>query len=320
MEMIELEEVLIVNNLKKHYKAKGNRKSQTVRALDGVSLEIPRGEIHAVVGETGSGKSTLGRLVTGLIEPTGGSVSIEGIDVFQSKGDTLRNLRKRVQIIFQDPYASLNPRFSVKKIIEEPLRLNRLPVKPEKIAEALRKVGLTPPDEYLNRYPHELSGGQRQRVSIARSLVIDPAFIVADEPVSMLDASMRASFLDLIDGIRSERNISMMLISHDISIAYYLSNRISVLYLGRIVEQGGREDVVRDPLHPYTRALIQSVPGLGWVEKKEVDIRGGVMSAGAPRSGCSFRERCPLAMEKCGTDEPELKDAGNGHLVACHLY
>ncbi len=317
-----MQEVLKVENLKKYYKPRGRVASRGsfIRALDGVSLNVPEGEIHSIVGETGSGKSTLGRIVAGLVDPTEGSVNVKGVDMFNSPRDEVRELRKKVQIIFQDPYASLNPRFTVRKIIEEPLRLNHIQFDRDRISEILRKVGLTPPEDFLNRYPHELSGGQRQRVSIARSFVVDPSFVVADEPVSMLDASMRVSFLDLISSIQKERKISMILISHDISIAYYLSKKINVLYLGKIVEQGNGDDVVNDALHPYTKALVQSVPKLGKIEKKEVAIKGNIMTSSSELSGCKFRDRCVFAMDRCETEEPVLKEVKSGHFVACHLY
>ncbi|AKA48578.1 hypothetical protein IX51_05105 [uncultured archaeon] len=317
-----MQEVLKIENLKKHYKPRGRvaSRSSYIKALDGVNLLVPEGEIHSIVGETGSGKSTLGRIVAGLVEPTEGRVTVNGIDMFNSSRDKVRDLRKKVQIIFQDPYGSLNPRFTVKKIIEEPLKLNHVEFDRERITDILRKVGLTPPEDYMNRYPHELSGGQRQRVSIARSFVVNPSFVVADEPVSMLDASMRVSFLDLIAEIQRERGISMILISHDISIAYYLSRKINVLYLGRIVEYGNADDVVNDAMHPYTKALVQSVPKLGKIEEKEVEIKGNIQTSSSSISGCKFRDRCMFAMEKCATEDPGLKEVKKDHYVACHLY
>lgn len=313
---------LETKDLKKYFEPRGRfvPKGTVVRAVDGVDLSIPEGTIDSIVGETGSGKSTIGRLVAGLIRPTDGSVQVEGINVFSSSKRELRDLRKKVQIIFQDPYSSLNPRFSVKKIVEEPLKLNHIPFKIETILEMLRKVGLDPPEAFLGRYPHELSGGQRQRVSIARSFIVDPVFVVADEPVSMLDASMRVSFLDLIASIQKERRISMLLISHDISISYYLSKRINVLYLGKIVELADGEEIVTNPLHPYTKALIQSVPKLGKVDKKEVQIKGNIMTSRSDFVGCKFRDRCIYAIEICKSKEPELTEVSTGHFVACHLY
>lgn len=316
-----MDEVLRMEGITKHYKPRGRFASgKIIKALDGVDLKLDRMEILAVVGETGSGKSTLGRIAAGLLQPTSGEVKVEGVDIFGSSGDQIRKIRSRVQIIFQDPYASLNPRFTVRKIIEEPLLLNHIPLNMEKTTGVLRKVGLTPPEDYLNRYPHELSGGQRQRVSIARSLIVDPWFIVADEPVSMLDASMRASFLDLIAAIQKEREMSMLLISHDISIAYYLSDRINVLYLGKVVESGSREDVVKEALHPYTRALIQSIPRLGKVAGKDVEIKGAMTDSAGTTTGCRFRNRCVFAIEKCGIEDPEPREVKKGHFVSCHLY
>lgn len=315
-------DTLKITGVRKYFKKKGmpGRGVALIRALDGVSLSVVQGEIYSVVGETGSGKSTLGRIAVGLLEPTEGSVVVDGTDIFSAGRKALKSMRNSVQIIFQDPYSSLNPRFTVKHIVEEPLRLNKIPFSPAEILDALRIVGLIPPEDFLHRYPHELSGGQRQRVAIARSIVVKPRFIVADEPVSMLDASMRASFLDLIASLRRERGITMMLISHDISTAYYASDKTGVLYLGRLVEEGSTAEVVEKPLHPYTRALIQAIPALGKIAEKKVDIRGMMRSATGPPEGCQFRDRCVFAMERCATDEPVLKDAGNGHLVACHLY
>lgn len=317
-----MEEALRVKDLRKYYRSRGRTvsKGSFIKAVDGVNLSIPEAEIHSIVGETGSGKTTIGRVVAGLIEPTSGEVYLQGTDVFNSTKREMRDLRRKVQIIFQDPYSSLNPRFTVKKIVEEPLKLNSISFKIDRITEILRKVGLTPPEDFLNRYPHELSGGQRQRVSIARSLVIDPTFVVADEPVSMLDASMRVSFLDLMAEIQAERKISMLLISHDISIAYYLSSKINVLYLGKIVEAGVKEEIVNTPLHPYTKALIQSVPKLGRIEKKTVDIKGNISTSTSRFEGCKFSERCIYAMEICNKKEPELIEARKNHFVACHLY
>lgn len=317
-----MQEVLRIENLKKYYRPRGRTASRnsSIKALDGVSLRVPEGEIHSIVGETGSGKSTLGRIVAGLVEPTEGSVNVDGVDMFNSSREVVRDLRRKVQIIFQDPYASLNPRFTVRKIIEEPLKLNHVEFSRDQIADMLKKVGLTPPEDFMNRYPHELSGGQRQRVSIARSFVVNPSFVVADEPVSMLDASMRVSFLDLIASIQKERKISMILISHDISIAYYLSSKINVLYLGKIVEQGKGDDVVNDALHPYTKALVQSVPKLGKIEEKEVEIKGNIMTSSSEISGCKFRDRCVFAMDRCSGEEPELREVKPDHFVACHLY
>lgn len=315
-------EALNVKNLKKYYSPRGRLAGKSyVKALDGVNLSIEKGEIHSIVGETGSGKSTLGRLVAGLIEPTSGSVILDGTDVFNSSGNQSRELRKHVQMIFQDPYASLNPRFSVRQIVEEPLKLNRIPFNRDRILSVLKMVGLTPPEEFLYRYPHELSGGQRQRVSIARSLSVDPDFIIADEPVSMLDASMRVSFLNLIADIQKQRGITMLMISHDISIAYYLSHKISVLYLGKIVEQSSNNNIVTDPLHPYTKALIEAIPNLGKLESKEVQIKGSIRSSSSSDStGCQFVERCVFAKEICNSQEPELKEVKEGHYVSCHLY
>src|SRR5579875_380131 len=313
--------ILEVTDLKKYFHThrRRDKSSSTIKALDGVSLKMEAGQIHSIVGESGSGKTTLGRIIAGLIEPTEGSVILDGTNIFESAKSDLRSVRRNVQIIFQDPYSSLNPRFSVRQIVEEPLKLNKIPFTMKDIGSALMKVGLTPPEEFLDRYPHELSGGQRQRVAIARSIVVRPKFIVADEPVSMLDASMRASFLQLISDLRRSDNITMLMISHDISTAYYVSDVISVLYLGKIVETGSADEIIKNPKHPYTRALIQAVPTLGRIEQKKIEIRDSIEKSHTTVGGCRFRERCLYAISRCSEEDPDLRDIGNGHRLACHV-
>jgi len=296
-----------------------NRKVRVVKALDGVDLNIEKGQISSLVGETGSGKTTLGRILVGLVEPTAGSIKIEGVDITSISRKQLKEIRKRTQIIFQDPFSSLNPRMKVKDTIEEPLKLNHIDFDQEKIFRIMQAVDLKPPEDFLNRYPHELSGGQKQRVAIARALVMSPDFIVADEPVSMLDVSIRANFLNLIRRLNAEYNVSLLMITHDVSIASYIGKEISILYLGKIVERGETKEVINNPLHPYTRALMDAIPTLGKKEK-EIEIKGEIPNPINIPPGCRFNPRCPVAMEICKEVEPVLKEVGKGHFVSCHLY
>ncbi len=292
----------------------------TVRAVDDVDLEVGEGDIHSIIGETGSGKTTIARLICGLIPATSGTITVDGIEVTAAKRREMRELRRRVQIVFQDPYASLNPRFNVLTSVAEPLRLNRVPYDAHEIRDALLRVGLTPPEEFMRRYPHELSGGQRQRVALARSLVLRPKLLVADEPVSMLDASMRASFLKVLADLHTNSGLTMVLVSHDISIAYHFGGTISVLYRGRIVEQGTADEVVHDPLHPYTKALIAAIPTLEKKALKEVPIKGSITDVVEAEAGCRFVPRCPYAMAECLASEPKLRPVKGDHRAACFLY
>ncbi|MGB9815461.1 MAG: ABC transporter ATP-binding protein, partial [Thermoplasmata archaeon] len=290
-----------------------------VKALDGVSLNIDKGEIYSLVGETGSGKTTFGRILIGLIEPTEGTVKIDGVDIFSVGKREMKEIRKRVQIIFQDPYGSLNPRMRVKDTVAEPLKLNRIPYDEGRIARVLEDVGLKPAADFMERYPHQLSGGQRQRVAIARALAISPEFIVADEPVSMLDVSIRANFLNMMRDLNRKYNVSMLMITHDISVASYIGKRISVLYLGKVVESGDKEEIIKNPMHPYTRALMEAIATLGKKEK-EVHIKGEIPNPMDIPKGCRFHPRCPFAMDICRELEPNLVEISSKHSVACHLY
>ena len=312
-------------NIKKYFPVKEGflssffKPSKWIKALDGVNIKIKEKEIHAVVGESGSGKTTLGRIMIGLIKPTEGKIYYRGKDIFSISKNELKKLRKEIQIIFQDPYSSLNPRFMVREIIEEPLKLNDIRYDDEDIENALSEVGLIPSKDFIDRYPHELSGGQKQRVAIARAIVIHPKFIVADEPVSMLDVSIKADFLRLMKKLNKEYNIAFLLITHDLSVATYVSDRVSVLYLGKIVESADSLEIVKNPLHPYTKALFQAIPKLGSVSK-EPEIKGEISAPINIPSGCRFHPRCPYAFEKCSLDEPSLYPIKKDHLVACHLY
>jgi len=303
------------------YVSKGFFRTLSVKAVDGVSLKIDKGETVAIVGESGSGKTTLGRTALKLVKPISGRIIFEGKDITNIKGD-IKWFRRQAQIIFQDPFMSLNPYMAVKQIIEEPMIIHNFNEKEreERILKALADVKLLPPEEFLPKYPHMLSGGQRQRVGIARSLVLEPTFIVADEPVSMIDASSRAEILSLLKDLQKKYDMGIMYITHDIATAKYFSDNIAVMYLGKTVEYGPTKEVLKNPLHPYTRALIEAVPDPDPENrfKERRVIPGEPPSPINPPAGCRFNPRCPLATDKCGKEEPQLVDVGDGYLVACH--
>jgi len=299
-----------------------------IHAVDGVSFEIAPGESLGLVGESGCGKTTTGRLLVKLMEPTSGQILMQDegslIDVAHIGSDDLRRFRRRVQMIFQDPYESMNPRRTVFETVSEPLavqNIGSLREREDRVAQMLQLVGLTPPNTFLFRYPHELSGGQRQRVAIARALVLDPSFVVADEPTSMLDVSIRISIMELMLELADAFDVSYLYITHDLAVARYMCDRIAVMYLGKIVELGETEEVLSNPLHPYTRALLSAVPVPDPTYRKpEVEIKGGITKAINPPSECRFIERCPWATDICHASEhPPLEDKGAGHFVACHL-
>ncbi|MEM2319326.1 MAG: ABC transporter ATP-binding protein [Candidatus Bathyarchaeia archaeon] len=304
------------------YVPKGFFKTLVVRAVDGVSLTVRKGETVALVGESGSGKTTLGRTALKLVEPTSGKIIFEGRDVTHVKED-LKEFRKKAQMVFQDPFMSLNPYMTVKQIIEEPMLVHGYPAdeREKLLLKALGDVRLLPAEEFLPKYPHMLSGGQRQRVGIAKAIVLEPVFLVADEPVSMIDASSRAEILYLLRDLQKKYGMGIMYITHDIATANYFSDNIGVMYLGKIVEYGLTKEVIKNPLHPYTKALIEAVPDPDPENrfKERNVIPGEPPSPINPPSGCRFRTRCPLAFEKC-REEPRMIDVGNGHLVACHLH
>ncbi len=295
-----------------------------VRAVDGVSLEFKSGEITAIVGESGCGKTTLGRTSLKLIEPTDGKIIFEDKDITHYKGD-MKWFRKKAQIIFQDPFQSLNPYHSIYEILSEPLVVlgeKDRDVIDEKVLSVLNEVKMSPPEEYLTKYPHMLSGGQRQRISIARALLVDPIYLVADEPVSMIDASSRAEMLTMFRNIQKERDLAVMYITHDIATTKYFSDLIAVMYAGKIVEYGPTKKVLKNPLHPYTQALIEAVPDPDPNNRFRMRpvVPGEPPNPISPPPGCRFHPRCPKRFERCDKEEPLLKEVEDGHYVACHLY
>ncbi len=299
----------------------GPGKIVEARAVDGVSLSVARGEALGLVGESGSGKSTLGRIALRLLEPTAGKVFFEGRDLNAIGKQELRSLRKKMQIIFQDPFASLNPRMRVGEIITEPLVIHRMAPNSqleERGRALLAKVGL--PADSLNRYPHEFSGGQRQRIGIARALASDPLFIVADEPVSALDVSVQAQIINLLQDLRDELKLSFLFIAHDLNVVRHFSDRVAVMYLGRIVEIAPAEEIYRNPSHPYTEALLADIPVADpSVRKKHILLKGDIPSPTRIPPGCRFHTRCIYRFDPCDKIFPKTTDLGNGHFVECHL-
>lgn len=300
-----------------------SRKQLFLRAVDGVSFEIRRGEVFGLAGESGSGKTTTGRLILKLIEPSGGKIYFEGKDITTSSEKELKRIRRKMQIIFQDPYESLNPRMTIRNIVAEPLDVQGLGSESEdRVRKVLEDVELIPAEEFLHRFPHELSGGQRQRVAVARALVLDPGFIVADEPVSMLDVSIRAEVLNLMLNLVKKFNLSLLYITHDLALARHMCDRIAVMYLGKIMEIASAEKIVYEPLHPYTKALILAVPVPDPTsDRSQLVIKGEIPSPVNPPAGCRFHTRCPVMIgEICRTKEPPLIEVGHDHYVACHLH
>ena len=299
------------------------RATNNVQAVDGVSFTLPAGKTLGIVGESGCGKSTLARLVTRLIEPSSGSVFLDGVDITTLSGKALREMRRKLQIIFQDPYSSLNPRHSIGQIIGDPMRIQGIVTKANEkteVQELMQQVGLNP--EHYNRYPHEFSGGQRQRIGIARALSLRPSVIVADEPVSALDVSIQAQILNLLENLQKDLGLSFVFIAHDLSVVRHIADQVAVMYLGKIVEVGDSATVYNSPAHPYTKALLSAVPVANPSLRnsdKRIRLVGDVPSAIDPPSGCRFRTRCWKATDLCEAVEPPLQADATGRVVACHF-
>jgi oligopeptide/dipeptide ABC transporter ATP-binding protein len=323
-ELLMQETLLKVDNLKKYFiiqKGLFFKNIRVVRAVDGVSFVINKGETLGLVGESGSGKTTVGRTILRLIEPTEGKIYLKNENIVELDKKELRKIRQKMQIVFQDPLSSLDPRMVINKIVSEPLRINKITKGPElkkRVLETLEKVGLG--KEHINRYPHELSGGQKQRVGIARAIITNPDLIVLDEPTSSLDVSVQAMILNLLKDIQKELKVGFLFISHDISVIKHISDKIAVMYAGKIVEMAPREYLFKDPKHPYLQALLSSVPvpDPDYVMKR-ILLKGEVPSPVTPPPGCRFHPRCKLANSKCRVTEPKLVNIGNDHFVACLL-
>lgn len=295
-----------------------------LKAVDGVSFQIREGEILSLVGESGSGKTTIGKAILKLVRPTGGDILYRGQSVLGASRAYMKQFRQKAQMIFQDPYQSVNPRNRVYGIVAEPLVVNHLfgseEEKGNRVKQALEQAGMLPAEEYLDRYPHELSGGQRQRVVLASSMIMNPEFVVADEPVSMLDASIRTGILRLLLDLREKRNLSFLFITHDLSLAWMISDRIAILYLGQIMEIGPSDTVIKQGVHPYTRALTKVMPIPGANRKRErIVLPGEIPNPSESLEGCRFRSRCSFAKELCINQVPEPKEISSGHFVACHF-
>ncbi len=317
--------LLRVEDLKIYYPVAGSGfgKKEFVKAVDGVTFEVKKGEVFGIVGESGCGKSTLGRGVCKLENLTSGHVYLDGEDITEYNDRRMRSIRKKVQMVFQDPYASLNPRMSVFDIIAEPLLVHHLYQDKadleKKVLDLLHRVGLD--DYHANRYPHEFSGGQRQRIGIARALAVEPSLIIADEPVSALDVSIQAQVLNLLNELKHDLDLTYIFVAHDLSVVEYISDRVGVMYLGNFVEVGEKEKIYSNPMHPYTQALLSAVPVPDPMAKRErILLEGSIPSAHKPPTGCKFHTRCPKCMECCKTQAPERYEVDDGHYVYCHLY
>jgi len=300
----------------------GDRTPRLLKAVDGVSLSIREGEVLGLVGESGSGKSTTGMTLLNLYEPTSGEIHFDGLGrIDTADREKIKKFRRQAQIVFQNPYEALNPRYTVEHAVREPLIIHHENAARENIIRVLTRAGLTPAETYLDRYPHQLSGGQLQRVAIARAIAIEPRFLVADEPVSMLDISIRAGILNLLRSFASELKMGVLYISHDLSTMRHIANRIAVMYLGRIVEIGPTSDILERPQHPYTQALVAAVPLIGARGKRRrIRLNGSIPSAAAIPPGCPFHPRCPQSLPRCAADVPSLKPLAATRLVSCHLY
>ncbi|HEX9262598.1 MAG TPA: ABC transporter ATP-binding protein [Candidatus Bathyarchaeia archaeon] len=322
-------EILRVEHLKKYFPVEKSFLEKTltrarhfVKAVDDVSFSVTRGEIFTLAGESGCGKTTTGKLVVRLISPTSGKIFFDGTDITMVNSETLRILRRKMQIIFQDPYASLNPRMKIGDAVGHPLEIHGVAYQDEKrkkVMEILDRVGLSPSDKFVDLYPHQISGGQRQRVAMARALILQPEFVVADEPVSMIDVSLRTAIIDLMLSLRKDFGLTYLFVTHDLAVAKYISDRIAIMYLGKIVELGDKETMFSNPLHPYTKALLSAIPvPIPEQQRKKAELRGDVPSAIDVPSGCRFRTRCDCMNKNCEETEPELIPVSPSHYVACN--
>lgn len=320
------EALLQVRDLKMHfpiYRGVFQRQVGAVRAVDGISFDVIRGETLGLVGESGCGKSTTGRTILQLYKPTAGEVNFDGANLITLHGEDLRKMRRKMQMIFQDPYASLNPRMTVEQIVGEPLIAHNVATGKEieeRVKHLLEIVGLNP--SFISRYPHEFSGGQRQRIGVARALALQPSFIICDEPISALDVSIQAQVVNLLEDLQEQFNLTYLFIAHDLSMVRHISKRVAVMYLGVIVELTDRDELYNSPLHPYTQALLSAVPVPDPVldaQRKRTILEGDVPSPANPPSGCRFRTRCPIAESLCAESRPDFREVKPGHFVACHL-
>ncbi|MFP7737343.1 ABC transporter ATP-binding protein [Priestia aryabhattai] len=316
--------LLEVRNLQRYYSVRsalGKAKGQ-IKAVQDLSFDIYEGETYGLVGESGCGKSTAGRTLLKLVEPTGGEAQFNGESIFESKASRLRTIRKDLQMIFQDPHTSLNPRKKIGASIQETLTIHNVGAKRERkqlVIDLLKKLGFN--EEDYNRYPHEFSGGQRQRIGIARSLILNPKLIICDEPVSALDVSIQAQILNLLRSLQREMKLSYLFISHDLSVVRHIADRVGVMYLGRLVEEGPTDEIFSNPRHPYTKLLLSSVPTINEHEKCEkIEVKGEIPSPLNPPSGCAFHKRCPFAFDRCMKETPEDTVVNTKHKVKCHLY
>jgi oligopeptide transport system ATP-binding protein len=322
-----METILRVDHLKKYFAVNLGgpfaSKMASLKAVDDVSFDVGRGETLGLVGETGCGKTTIGRTIVGLYRPTAGTVTYCDENLCALTPEAMRKVRRKLQMIFQDPYASLNPRMTVGGIVQEPMEIFHIGTvqeRHERVQELLRTVGLNP--EQANRFPHEFSGGQRQRIGIARALAMNPEFIIADEPISALDVSIQAQIVNMLEDLQSRLGLTYLFIAHDLAMVKHISNRVVVLYLGKIVEVDESVDIYKHPLHPYTKALLSAVPipdPRVETKRRRIILKGDLPSPVNPPSGCHFRTRCPVAKPICAEQEPELRDMGSGHMVACHF-